>query len=166
MAREMRREVTGVVEQLLDRSTGKGKEYAVLRIGGEGYFDWSGLAAKNQVAEGDRVRLKVGEGRWPRVFDLEKLPPEKKEPGNAPAKAEPPVSARTQDREETITRLSCIRTAAVALSNADIPAEHIENRLVELAGKLEKWVTRRARWARRWSREGGVHLPKAARVGD
>lgn len=73
----MAREVVGVVRDILDTATDRGKEYVVLRIDKEGYFDWNGLTAKKHVKQGDGVCLRVGGGRWPGVYDLEKLPAEK-----------------------------------------------------------------------------------------
>lgn len=63
-----------VVEEMLDRSSEKGEECVVVRIDGEGYFDWIDLAAEKQVAVGDQVTLRVSNGQWPRIYDLEKLP--------------------------------------------------------------------------------------------
>ena len=91
---------------------------------------------------GDRVRLRVSDGQWPRVYDLEKLPQKPAKGKTASDQGKTPVSPGMQKREETITRLSCIRTAAVALSHTEMPVEQREKNLLELATKLEKWVKR------------------------
>ena len=54
---------------------------------------------------------------------------------------------RTQRREEVISRLSCARSADVALSYADIPEDEREKRLFDLATRLQEWV-KEAAWAR------------------
>ena len=101
---------------------------------------WIDLAAEKQVAVGDRVRLRVSNGQWPRVYDLEKLP-QKQAKGKAASKeSTTPVSPGAQKRGETITRLSCARTAAVALSHADMPVEQLEKRLFELTKRLRSWI--------------------------
>ena len=69
----MAREVIGKVQDVLDKATDKGKRYVVVRIDGEGYFDWKGLVAGNQVKVGDNVRLRVSNDRWPRIYSLAKL---------------------------------------------------------------------------------------------
>lgn len=69
----MAKEVVGVVQQRLDKATDKGRQYVVARIAGEGYFDWKGLTAENQVKRGDNVRLRVSDGRYRRIYDPEKL---------------------------------------------------------------------------------------------
>lgn len=138
----MAKEVIGVVEQMLDRKTDKGEEYVVLRIEGEGYFDWIDLAAEKRVAVGDRVRLRVSDGQWPKTLELEKLPQKQAKGKTASAQGNTPVSPGMQKREETITRLSCIRTAAVALSHAEIPQKELEQKFLGLAEQLEKWVGR------------------------
>lgn len=137
----MAREIVGVVQDILDRATGKGQEYLVVRIGGEGFFDWKGLVAQHQVKVGDNVRLRVGEGQYPRVYDLEKLP--EAEFKTAPAQVVPTgPAARAGSRDEFITRLSCARTASMALSVMDMPAREKVKELFHLAEELEKWVKR------------------------
>ena len=136
----MAREVVGVVQELLDKATEKGQEYVVLRMGGEGFFDWKGLVAQKQVKAGDGVRLRVGEGQYPRVYDLEKLPEAEFKKAQAQAPTMPPV--RTGSRDEFITRLSCLRSASLALSVVQMPVEEKVKELLHLAEELEKWVKR------------------------
>ena len=142
----MTREVVGVVQEMLDKSTDKGQEYVVIRVDGEGYFDWRGLAAENQVKTGDMVRLRVGSGKWPRVYDLEKLEGEAAQSAAAEAAASGQAAqrpaGRTYSRENVITRLSCARTASLVLSVAEMPLEDRAKELFRLADKLEEWVTR------------------------
>jgi len=136
----MAKEVVGVVQDILDKATEKGQEYVVLRIEGEGYFDWKGLAAQNHVKPEDKVRLRVGDGQYPRIYDLEKLGDA--EFKKAQAQAERPPTARTGSRDELITRLSCARTASLALSVVQMPVKEKVKELFELAEELEKWVRR------------------------
>lgn len=139
----MAREVVGVVQDILDKATGKGQEYLVLRIEGEGYFDWKGLVAQKQVKAGDKVRLRVSDGQFPRIYDLEKVPDAEFKKAQAQAPTVP--VARTGSRDEFITRLSCARTASMALSVMDMSAKEKVKELFHLAEELEKWVKRPAR---------------------
>ena len=136
----MAREVVGVVQDILDKATEKGQEYLVLRIEGEGYFDWKNLAAQNQVKAGDTVRLRVSDGRFPRVYELEKLGDAESKRAQAQTGTAPP--ARTGSRDEFITRLSCARTASLALSVMQMPVKEKVEELFHLAEELEKWVKR------------------------
>jgi len=108
----MAREVVGVVQDILDKATEKGQEYLVLRIEDEGYFDWKGLVAQKQVKVGDKVRLRVSDGQFPRIYDLEKVGDAEFKKAQAHGGTVP--SARTGSRE-LITRLSCIRSAALGI---------------------------------------------------
>ncbi len=139
----MAREVVGVVQDILGKATEKGQEYLVLRIEGEGYFDWKGLAAQNQVKAGDKVRLRVSDGQFPRIYDLEKVGDAEFKKAQAQAGTLP--SARTGSRDEFITRLSCARSASLALSVVDLPVKEKVKELFHLAEELEKWVKRPAR---------------------
>ena len=136
----MTREVVGVVEEILEKSTGNGGNYLVLRINGEGYFDWRGLINENQVSVGDSVRLSVGTGKWPRVYDLEKLGDGEIRAAASSNKTSP--AACRCSRDERITRLACARTASMALTRAKIPVKEKVKELFCLAEQLEKWVNR------------------------
>ena len=136
----MAREIVGVVQDILDKATEKGQEYLVLRVEGEGYFDWKGLVAQKQVKAGDKVRLRVSDGQFPRIYDLEKLPDVEFTKAQVQAGTVP--SARTGSRDEFITRLSCARTASMALSVVDMPVKEKVKELFHLAEELEKWVKR------------------------
>jgi len=136
----MAREVVGVVQDILDRATEKGQEYLVLRIEGEGYFDWKGLVAQKQVKVGDKVRLRVSDGQFPRIYDLEKIGDAEFKKAQAQAGTAP--LARTGSRDEFITRLSCARTASLALSVVQMPVKEKVKELFDLADELEKWVNR------------------------
>jgi hypothetical protein len=149
----MAKEVVGVVQDILDKATEKGQEYLLLRIEGEGYFDWKNLAAQNQVNPGDKVRLRVSDGRFPRVYDLEKLGDAEFKTAQAQAPTVPPT--RTGSRDEFITRLSCTRTASLALSVVQMPVEEKVKELFHLAEELENWV-------KRPTNEGGADRPSAS----
>ena len=136
----MAREVVGVVQEILDKATEKGQEYLVLRIEGEGYFDWKGLVAQKQVKAGDKVRLRAGEGQYPRIYSVEKLGDAEFNKARAEIGTVP--SARTGSRDEFIARLSCARTASMALSVVDMPVKEKVKELFHLAEELEKWVKR------------------------
>ena len=120
---------------LLRRSCFRGLE-------GEGYFDWKGLVAQKQVKAGDKVRLRVSDGQFPRIYDLEKIGDAEFKKAQAQAGTVP--SARTGSRDEFITRLSCARTASLALSVVQMPVKEKVKELFHLAEELEKWVKRHA----------------------
>jgi len=136
----MAKEVQGQVQEILDKVTDKGQEYLVLRIEGEGYFDWKGLVAQQQVKTGDVVRLRVSDGRFPRIYDLEKIGDREFKPAQAPSAA----LARTGSRDEFISRLSCLRSASLAVGIEQMPIEKKIKELFQLAEALEKWVKRPA----------------------
>ncbi len=121
-----------------DDETEKGQEHLVLRIEGEGYFDWKGLVAQEQVKAGDKERLRVSDGQYPRIYDLEKLGDAEFKKAQAQAGTAP--SARTGSRDEFIARLSCARTASLALSVVQMPVKEKVKELFHLAEELEKWV--------------------------
>ena len=52
---------------------------------------------------------------------------------------------RTGSRDEFMTRLSCARTASLALSVVQMPVEEKVNELFHLAEELENWVNRTAK---------------------
>jgi len=138
----MAREVVGVIQEILEKATEKGQEYLVLRIEGEGYFDWKGLVAQKQVKVGDKVRLRVSDGQFPRIYDLEKLGDAEFKKAQAQGGSVP--SAGTGSRDEFIARLSCARSASLALSVVDMPVKEKVKELFHLAEELEKWVKRPA----------------------
>jgi len=138
----MAKEIVGAVQEMLDKTSDKGEEYVVIRIDGEGYFDWKGFAAKSQVKPGDAVRLRVSDGKWPRVYGLEKIDDGDFDTAQGTAKTTP--SARAGSRDEFISRLSCARTASLALSVVQMPVEEKVKELFHLAEELEKWVNRPA----------------------
>jgi len=51
-------------------------------------------------------------------------------------------AGRAGSRDEFITRLSCARTASLALSVVQMPAEEKVKELFHVAEELEKWVKR------------------------
>jgi len=109
---------------------------------GEGYFDWKGVVAQKQVKAGDKVRPRVSDGQFPRIYDLEKVPDAEFKKAQAQAGTVP--SVRTGSRDEFIARLSCARTASLALSVVQMPVEEKTEELFHLAEELEKWVKRPA----------------------
>jgi hypothetical protein len=109
---------------------------------GEGYFDWSNLAVENQVKPGDRVKLEVGTGRWPRIYRLEKLGEGENEAGLGEAESGP--APRIGSRDEFITKLSCPRSAALVVTSIDAPAERKVEELLKLSERLEGWVGNKA----------------------
>jgi hypothetical protein len=45
--------VTGRIERIQSKTSGKGEEYQLIRINGKNYFDWQSHSAKAQVKEFD-----------------------------------------------------------------------------------------------------------------
>ena len=136
----MAREIVGTVQEILDKATEKGQEYVVVRIQQQGYFDWRNLVAQEQVKAGDKVRLRVSDGQFPRIYDLEKLGDA--EFKKAPARVGTAPSARTGWRDEFIARLSCLRSASLVVSVVQMPVKEKVKELFHLAEELEKWVSR------------------------
>lgn len=130
-------QVEGEVEKILEGETRNGDGYLVVRICGQGYFDWHELSEKEGVHVGDCVRVDFEPGQWPRIQKIEKI----SEGENAGASG-PGASAleRAERREGRIVRLSCLRTAAELLSQSDLGYEDKKAEVLVLAEEMAAWV--------------------------
>ena len=132
--------VEGQVEQILEKTKDDGRAFHVVRINGEGYFDWDDLAEKLELEEGETVRLHVRPGRWPRIEKIERVSGES---GDQTEKDGPPSAVAAvswPDRETRITRLSCLRSACELLSVSEVPFHERRKEILALADKFVKWV--------------------------
>ena len=92
------------------------------------------------------MKLRVGDGKWPRVFGLEKVADG--EPAGEAGAVGTGLSARNRSGDEFTNRLLCARTASILVSAMDMSPEEKIKRFFGLAGEMEKWVSYRC--------EGGV----------
>ena len=142
MARES--EIEGTIQQILERKSAKGESYRVIRVAGEGYFDWTGVAEEVGVKEGDTVKLKVNGGEFPRIRSIEKS-------GNAEEDSAQNSDQSTDDAPETdgqirpkdvlIVRMSCLRSATELLASLDADAEAKQQKVLTVAEAMTKWVS-------------------------
>ena len=126
--------ISGTVDNVIEKQSAEGGRYHVLRIEGEGYFDWQGHASEAAVKEGDAVKLTVSDGEFPRIQKIECV-----ENGNGSQAREDSTPPSTKDL--LIVRMSCLRSAAELLSSVDGPAAKKEKKLMALAAEMAKWVT-------------------------
>ena len=155
----MKRDVTGVVEALITGLSGEGKPYRLVRIQGEGYFDWDEHTSQAGVVEGDTVRLKVQPGPFPQIKSLAKIgnasedqrtvgaaPPVKpvkttSDPGegrNDAAHAPPGKKGDTADSPEL--RLRALELAVGLLKGSSVAADQIGGEAIRVAGALLDWM--------------------------
>jgi len=129
--------VTGVVEAILDRTTAKGKPYRVVRIEGEGYFDWNGCASEAGVSAGDAVKMLVAPGRFPRIMSLEKT--------DAADDEQCGTSEGCSDVAEGSVQPADLRVRALELAvelkkNSVVSLTQLKADVVEIAEALLSWL--------------------------
>ncbi len=133
MVKEM--DVEGVVDQVIDKKDRKGQTYKLVRIGGEGYFDWNGKVANASITEGDSVRLRATEEEFSKIQSIEKN--ESKEPDTVTANQD----SKTNGRERNIIRISCLRSAAMLMANSEEQVEAKQEKVLAMAQAMAAWVT-------------------------
>ena len=132
MVKEMAAE--GVVEQLLDKVSDKVGPYKLVRIAGNGYFDFNGKIAKSGIREGDSVSLKASVEQFPKIRNIQKTE-------SSEAAAAPTGGGKTSDREMAIIRLSCLRSAAMLMADSDEPIEAKQEKALAMAETMVAWIT-------------------------
>ncbi len=129
----MTQEIEGTVESVLARQSAHGDIFKVVRVDGEGYFDWDGKVAKTGVKEGDEVKLRVSDGDFPRIRSIHRNGVAKPNGQNQPVH-------KPNGKDDQIVRMSCLRTAAQVLGDLDEPLEARREKVLAMADEMAKWV--------------------------
>jgi len=132
--KDMTKHIEGQIERIIEKQAAQGGTFRVVRIDGDGYFDWNGHVAEAGVKEGDTVKLRVSDDQYPKVQGIEKL-------GDGGHEIAPQNNGKTNGRDLPIARMSCLRSAAELLADLDEPPEKRQSKVIAMAAEMEKWVT-------------------------
>lgn len=128
----MTRNIEGTIEEILDKQAANGP-YRLVRIDGEGYFDFDGMAANAKVKGGDTVRLRATEGQWPKIRKIHRIGEPEPHAGRVP-------SDQPNGKDAQIVRMSCLRSAAELLAATNEPPEAKRDKALALAEEMVAWV--------------------------
>lgn len=121
----------GRIEKIWENQTRKGKPYWVLSVAGERYSLFDEDAA-TRIREGDEIELEWRQsGQYRNVVSI--LPTK--------SNSDDGRSSRTYDRQDCITRMSCLRSASELLAYQQIPPERKLELALEYAKRFEDYVT-------------------------
>lgn len=128
--------VKGVVENIITKTDQRGKEFNVVRVNGQGYFDWNGNVAKAQVKEGDTVEMNVGAGQYPRIYEIKKLQ------SSAPVQAALPNMTSVIDKRQCqIIRMAALKAAAELMQNEKLLSNpNWAEETIKIAKEFERWI--------------------------
>ncbi len=122
----------GTIEQISKETSKKGNEYLRVKINGEKYSVWDSDFF-DVIREGDEVDFEYKEsGQWKNITEIVGLNVAS-ETGN-----EREIYIRSKDRR--IARMSCVKSAAYVLANADLDASEKGDKTISLAKNFEKYL--------------------------
>lgn len=61
-------EVTGRIEEIVDKKSNTGKSYTIVKVDGKNYWDWKGWAKNFNT--GDQARISYHDGQYPRITKI------------------------------------------------------------------------------------------------
>ena len=120
----------GEVERVWKNRTFDGREYCVIQVNGEKYSLWDDRYF-DRIQEGQEIEFDFRDsGDFKNITRIGE--PSEQQPFDR--------TDYDQERQNSIIKMSCLKSAAQILSGSKIPYKNRADRAIEIARKFEKYI--------------------------